>query len=349
LTNGTITEYFKEHKFFDFRDLDQYQGVPPPITDANASADASVTSSFFASAEWNSSWSVQSWNNSGGARNDATKLMINSPNNVYIERNTDPNPSSNTYLTLRTERLPDFQTAAELESTSKGYQFLSIRMLARTVGSAGAVTAMFTYRGGQGDDALAGVQEADLEIRTGDPRNLVHYTNQPSITADGDVVAQATQNVTLPDGLAWSQWAVHRLDWTPTQSTWYVDGRQTANISFQVPRDPAQVILNAWSDGGQWTGNMSVHDAAYFQIQYLEMVYNTTEAGEKRSLLGGRADEAAGCKAVCSVDETTKTGTPVMLWNNGARRSYRGASDLAGWIPFALVLGMAYMSSGLSY
>lgn len=345
LTNGTVNGYFTEHKFFDFRSLDQYQGIPNPLTDPDASANAQVTSNFFTSAEWNSSWSVQSWNNSGGARSDASIFMVNSPNNVYIEKNTDPSPSSKTYLTLRTERLPDFQTAAELESMSKGYQFLSIRMLARTIGSAGAVTAMFTYRGGKGD-ALADVQEADLEIRTRDPRNLVHYTNQPSITAAGDVVDNATKNATLPNGLDWSDWAVHRLDWTPTQSTWYVDGVQTANISFQVPRDPAQVILNSWSDGGQWTGNMSVHDAAFLQIQWLEMVYNTTDAKRKKRglLLGGRADAGTGCKAVCSVDETSKTGTPVMLWNSGAGRAYGTGSGLAGWIPLGLVLGMTYVS-----
>lgn len=339
LTNGTVNGYFTQHKFFDFRSLDQYQGVPPPITDPDASANAQVTSNFFTSSEWNSSWSIQSWNNSGGARSDASVLMVNSPNNVYLEKNTDPSPSSSTYLTLRTERLPDFQTAAELESTSKGYQFLSIRMLARTIGSAGAVTAMFTYRGAKGgDDALAGVQEADLEIRTADARDQVHYTNQPSITAAGDVVPGATQNATLPAGLDWSDWAVHRLDWTPTQSTWYVDGAQTASIAFQVPRDPAQVILNSWSDGGQWTGNMSVHDAAYLQIQWLEMVYNTTDAKS-----GKRADAGGpGCKAVCSVDETSKTGTPVMLWNSGAGRAC--AAGTSAWIPFGLVLSVAYMS-----
>lgn len=340
LTNGTVNGYFTEHKFFDFRSLDQYEGVPDVITDPGASAAAQVTSNFFASAEWNNSWAVMAWNNSGGDRADASVLRVNSPNNIYIEKNTDPNPSSKTYMTLRTARLPGFQTAAELESASNGTHFLSVRILARTIGSAGAVTAMFTYRGA---DSEADVQEADLEVRTADPGDLVHYTNQPSLAGDGDVVPDASVNATLPGGLGWGAWAVHRLDWTPAQSTWYVDGRQTAAISFQVPRDPAQVVLNSWSDGGQWTGNMSLHDAAFFQIQWLEMVYNTTDAKDRKSS-GGRADAGAGCKVVCSVDETTKTGTPVMLWNNGARRTYGMTSDLAGWIPFGLVLVMAYIS-----
>jgi hypothetical protein len=115
-----------------------------------------------------------------------------------------------------------------------------------------------------------------------------------------------------------------------------MNGRQTAQIAFQVPRDPAQVVLNAWSDGGQWTGNMSVHDAAYFQIQWLEMIFNST-ALEKRA-----ADGQSGCRAICSVDETPQTGRPVML--NAAQRGVSGMSGLVGWVTTVMVLGMAYIS-----
>ncbi|KAK2072232.1 hypothetical protein P8C59_006603 [Phyllachora maydis] len=220
-------------------------------------------------------------------------------------------------------RLPDFQTAAEFESVSEGYQHLSMRMLARTVGSAGACTAMFTYRDG------TPVQEADLEVRTRDPRDTVQYTNQPSLNGGGDIVNAATANATLPDRLDWTEWAVHRYDWTPGRSTWFVDGAQAATIVFQAPRDPAQLVFNAWSDGGEWTGNMSLEDAAYLQIQWLEMVYNTTDGKAPR-----RA--AAGCRSVCSIDETTVLGTPVLISSSGVRSV--GASAMAAWIPSMLVL-----------
>jgi hypothetical protein len=237
-------------------------------------------------------------------------------------------------MTLRTERLPDFQTAAEIESMSPDclYQYLSIRLLARTIGAPGAVTAFFTYR-----DELT-VQEADFEILTAGPRDVVQYTNQPSVGDNGDVIAQATQNATLPDGLDWTEWAIHRLDWTSTQSTWYVNGQQTVKIAFQVPRDPAQVVLNAWSDGGQWSGNMSVHDAAYFQIQWLEMIFNST-AVEKRATNG-----QAACKAICSIDETPQTGRPVMLFDSGTQKGTGRTSGLVAWVTTGMVLGMAYMS-----
>jgi hypothetical protein len=129
---------------------------------------------------------------------------------------------------------------------------------------------MFTYL------VSSPVQEADIEILTAGPRNVVQYTNQPSNSASGDVLAAATVNGTIPGGLDWSSWNAYRLDWTPTKSEWFVNGVSAANISFQVPRDPAGLIVNMWSDGGPWTGNMSLHDAAYLQIQYIEVVYNTS-------------------------------------------------------------------------
>ena len=223
-------------------------------------------------------------------------------------------------------------------------------MLARTIGAPGAITALFTYRGA---DKLANVQEADLEIRTKDPRNTIQYTNQPSYTDDGDDVPEATQNATMPGGLDWTAWAVHRLDWTPTNTIWYVDGVQVSNISFQTPRDASKVILNAWSDGGEWSGNMTQFDAAYLQIQWLDVAFNSTDSGkavkrrEGRSsdvgpggALVGRAAEQGSCKVVCSIDQTTNLGQPVMLWNNGAGRRLVGWGPVVGMV---LLFGLGLM------
>ncbi|KAM7223765.1 Concanavalin A-like lectin/glucanase domain containing protein [Rhypophila decipiens] len=361
VVNDTEASYFTKHKFFDFRGLTQYAGVPATITNPNDSGTAAVTSQYFTSTEWTDTWMVGNWNNSAGVRKDSSVLMVNSPNNVYIEANGDRNPTSQTFLTLRTQRLPgppEFQTAAEIESVSGGFRYLSVRMLARTIGAPGAITALFTYRH---SDKLAEVQETDLEIRTKDPRNILHYTNQPSYTEDGDDIAEATQNATMPDGLDWTAWAVHRLDWTPTTTTWYIDGQQVANNSFQTPRDASKVILNAWSDGGEWSGNMTSFDAAYLQIQWLDITWNTTDTkpAAKRDVeseLGARHDvgphgpllaratEQGTCKTVCSIDETTNLGQPVMLWNNGAIRTTGERSSFVSWIPSAAIFALFVLS-----
>ena len=346
LTNGNRSSFFADHRFFDFRSLPQYAGVPSAIRDPADSPEADETSAYFTSAEWTNFWMLGSWNNSNGARSDASVLMVNSPNNVYIEANNEPNPSSQTWLTLRTQRLrpsddnkqPEFQSAAEIESASAKFKYLSLRARMRTVGAAGAVTAMFSYRGA---DTLAHVQEADLEIRTSDDRNLMHYTNQPSYTADGDTIDQATVNATMPAGKNWTEWAVHRMDWTPGMTTWYVDDVMVAQIAFQAPRDECNMILNAWSDGGGWTGNMTLNDAAYLQVQWLEVVFNNTDVGAKK-------DADGICHTVCSVDQTTQLGRPVMLWSNGAGgRLGVGVGGVMGWLPMGVVMLMALVSSGL--
>ncbi len=342
LTNGNQSTYYTNHRFFDFRSLPQYAGVPSVIRDSKSSPGADPTSGYFTSKEWTDFWMLGSWNNSNGARADATVLMVNSPNNIYIEANTEANPSSQTWLTLRTQRLreqgqqQDFQTAAEVESASAKFKHLSLRMRARTIGARGAITAMFTYRGA---DTLANVQESDLEIRTSDPRNLIHYTNQPAYTDGGDVVAQATQNATMPGGLDWTAWAVHRMDWTDGRTTWFVDDVLVAQIEFQAPRDESNVILNAWSDGGKWTGNMSLNDAAYLQVQWLELVYNSTEKTAKR------ADASPACGAVCSIDQTPQLGKPVMLWSTA---KVNGAGKLgAAWVQGGVAVLIVLFTMGL--
>ncbi|KAK0629362.1 glycoside hydrolase family 16 protein [Bombardia bombarda] len=285
-TNATSVNYFAHHQFFDFRSLSQYVNVPGPISNFDSNAAAPPTSSFFTSATWANAWRIQNWNNSGLLSlnntdvNDATVKMVNSPNNIYIERNTDNGANGQTHMTMRTVRHSDFQSAAEFESASNGYQFLSVRMYARTKGSSGAVTAMFTYRPPPTPLNTSLVQEADLEIRTRDPPSYVQYTNQPA------------------------DWAYYRMDWTPGSTTWYVNGQTHSTITFQAPRDPAQVMFNAWSDGGSWSGHMSPNGAAYMQIQWIEMVYNNTDPG---------AVKTGTCVNVCSIDETSKTGQPVLI------------------------------------
>ncbi|KAI0176500.1 carbohydrate-binding module family 1 protein [Hypoxylon sp. FL1284] len=313
-TNTTTSHYFTHHRFFDFRDMSQYVQVPAPINDPQASADAPVTNRYFSDAAWTSMWSIQSWNNSALMNgnpdvtgSDATTLMVNSPNNVYFDRNTDPRAGSKTYMVMRTMRHDNFQSAAEFESASLGYRYLSIRMYARTKGLPGAVTAMFTFREAR---QLALVQEADLEVRTADPKYSIQYTNQPSWNADGDI-PQATRNVTMPNRVDWSDWQYHRMDWTPGSTSWFIDGQLMSSIQFQAPRDASRVMFNSWSDGGSWSGNMTVGSSAEMQIQWIDIVYNSTDPTPGNPWTNPGTGGA--CANTCSIDLTSKTGTPVLI------------------------------------
>ncbi len=315
-TNSSTSNYFSHHSFFDFRSLPQYVRTPPVLTEPQANINAGPTNDYFQSINWTSMWAMQNWDNSAQMRannsdvtgSDATLFMVNSPNNIYIENNTDSGANApQTHMVMRTARLHTFQTSSEIESASGGFHFLSVRMYARTLGAPGAITAMFTYRPGA-NNALNLVQESDLEIRTRDPPTRVQFTNQPSWNADGDIPA-ATRNVTMPGSRRWSEWAHYRMDWTPGSTTWYVDGQLVSTINFQAPRDNSQVMFNSWSDGGSWSGNMSTNSEAYLQIQWIEMVFNNTDAAYM--------PRSGPCTNMCSIDETPVTGTPVLIASGG--------------------------------
>jgi beta-glucanase (GH16 family) len=209
---------------------------------------------------------------------------------------------------------------------------------------------LFTYL--QPNDNAQDVQEADIEILTRDPRNAVQYTNQPSTDKNGNDMPKATVNGTNPGDRDWTQWNAYRVDWMPKMTSWYVNGESIANISFQAPKDPAGLILNMWSDGGVWTGNMSVYDEAYLQIQWIEIAYNTSGpyAGSKSKRgsdgLGSaglleKRKGTPGCKVVCGVDEQVNTtGTPAVLYNNTgmAPMGWKGEGAVSLiWLPLALV------------
>lgn len=248
---------------------------------------------------------------------------------------------------MRTLRTTSFQSAAEIDSVSENFHFLSIRFLARIRGDPGACAGIFTWRcpGLCRSPSTPDVEEADIEILTRDPRNVMQLTNQPVESPSGRTKPEATKNVTLSSGSTWESWNEYRYDWTPGLSSWYVNGSLVGEISYQAPKNPAQLILNMWGNGGSWTGNMSVGGSAYLQIQWIEIAYNTSgsevssmekmrrnnehgslrhfensEANggktiiEKHEALKRRADSL--CRAVCSIDEQNGTkGNPVLISN----------------------------------
>lgn len=75
---------------------------------------------------------------------------------------------------------------------------------------------------------------------------------------------------------SWRDWQEHRIDWLPTRSNWYLDGALHATNTYSVPRRPSYLVLNMWSDGGEWSGDMDVGGSAELQIQWIEMVFNTS-------------------------------------------------------------------------
>jgi len=345
MINSTTRAYFQYHRFWDFRNLgqqslDQTYGEgsidepPPTVNNTQDAGDEPVWDpAIFDSDSWNADWSIQNW--SKPATSEFPVKVVNSPANIYLLSDSDSD-NSESYLTLRTTRLDDFQSAAEIENLQKNLLHASLRVRARVRGASGAVAGFFTFA----DDD----NESDIEILTRDEVDMVRYTNQPALTPDGDTVSESS--VAPADLPSWTEFRTHRIDWLPKQSAWFLDEEQTATNTYSVPRIPSGLILNMWSDGGEWSGNMTVGDSAEVQITWVEMVFNTSGpvegvqyGSEKRS---EKLEErkGKGCKVVCKIDDVREIGTPEVV---SMKESMAAARMGADWI----VLGIAILAIAL--
>jgi beta-glucanase (GH16 family) len=164
-------------------------------------------------------------------------------------------------------------------------------MSARARGASGAVAAFFIYH----NDTT----ESDIEIMTRDSSSQVHYSNQPTTDPDTDApILGATYNTSLAAQRSTSVWNVYRLDWIARRSVWYVNGEQTASTQVNVPSTESMIILNMWSNGGNFSGRMQTGGEAWFDIQWVELLFNTTTSANSKG--GG---------TVCSAEHSP--GSPV--------------------------------------
>lgn len=188
----------------------------------------------------------------------------------------------------------DYQEGAEITFTEHNISYASIRISARVNGASGAVFGFFTY---YDDD-----NESDIEISTRDSTSVVRYSNQPAYTGDPDwlPIPGATVNKSMPNGRKWTDWHIHRLDWLPDRSIFYVDDVQMNETLTNVPRPlPAsRVYVDIFGQNSSWTGPMDVGKSAQVQIQWIELLFNST------SLPTGATIHAKLCNL--TEDKTTK-------------------------------------------
>jgi hypothetical protein len=329
-------EYFQYYRFYDFRNLaGGFETGPPLINDTqNTSLASTWQPDIFNSDDFLADWGIQNW--SKPATEDFPVPMSNSFANIYVGEE-----DNSTFLTLRTSRLDDHQTAGEIENQQKNLMHVSMRMSGRVVGDAGAVAGFFTFY----DDN----NESDVEILTQDPKDQIRYTNQPSVDKEGNEITTASVGPTdLPH---WDEWQTHRIDWLPKNSYWYLDNKQVAANTYSVPRKPSFLVLNMWGDGGEWSGNMTLGDHAEFQIQWIEMTFNTsgpytgTKSDEKRSVpLEKRGKKI--CGNVCKIDDVKEVGTPeiVHFGTDGEENDGLSAGAKAG-IAIGVILAVAILAA----
>lgn len=323
-------------------------------------------------------WYSQAWHRSGSRLFPVP--IKNSPRNVFISRDDASGTAEATYLTMRTTRHKDFSSTAEIVSRMKNFLHCSVRFRLRLFSGTerahptsaenisegdnvnlstlfdvggdssgmqkrqptippppGAVAGLFTYH--------SLTSESDIEILTADPPNQVRYVNQPSYDPIADVVipGAGTTVTTLP--VPWTEWATHRLDWFPDISRWYLNNVEQATKTYGVPFDPSMLVINLWSDGGIWSGNLTVGAAVHLGIEWIEIAYNTSGPvegpgdGKSRGEVGNgfnlepttnnpnhggpggqHATNARVCMVGCRIDDpdngAKNIGNPQVAWDN---------------------------------
>ncbi|KAL9006516.1 MAG: hypothetical protein Q9188_000753 [Gyalolechia gomerana] len=298
-SNGAL---FLNHQFFDFRALANETfasnlTAPDPINDDQDEGFEHTTSPFFDRGLFGDYFVPASWNKS--ASEAAPTFMANSQQNIYLTRDS---PDAPVHLTLRTNRLSTFQSASDLETAETALLHASFRIRARVAGSPGACAGMFTY---YSDD-----QESDIEILTRDKHSVMRATNQPGVDPQGTVIPEASTQVTIsvPDSEAngsWTDWNNYQLDWLPGRSEWFINGVSKLNKTYGVPTEPSNFQIKMWSDGSAWTGNMSVGGLATLDIEWIDMVFNTSHDTPGES-----------CKTVCTVENIENNPVPQVAGAN---------------------------------
>jgi hypothetical protein len=335
--SGPDSGYFQHHQFWDFRQVPlnpaaastfQFQPNSPPSPDYGVNA-APV---LLKDTPFSSEWAVQDWGRGGTPLFPVT--IVNSNKNVYLTSHAAGGP---TFLVMRTTRFEAFSSTAEIETNLLNFMHVSLRVRLRILEkgedilspvnaeqalgqriqsrsdentasepsshaqrrkekrllpSIGACVGIFTF--------FSRTSESDIEILTSDPPNRVHYANQPDYDPIRNIVIPGSQ-IAADSPIPWTAWSTYRLDWLPTMSRWYVENQEQASLAYGVPVDPSRLVINLWSDGGLWSGNLTVGDSVHLGIEWIEVAYNLT--GDMPKL----------CNRNCRIDNVAVPGIPEVI------------------------------------
>lgn len=338
--SGPDPGYFQHHHFWDFRQVPlnalaakdfHFQPVTQNTVLTSENHEANNASILLKDTPFAGDWLIQDWHRSGSHLFPIP--IANSNQNVFLTRSLAGGPS---FLAMRTKRFEHYSSTAEVETNIDNFMHVSFRVRLRVLGndepiispplfedkalgkrdaevmaenmktqpdpliqrvasrlppSIGACVGIFTF--------FSTTSESDIEILTSDPPNRVHYANQPDYDPIRNIVIPGSQ-VAIDAPVPWTTWSTYRLDWLPGMSRWYVENQLQTSLAYGVPVDPSRLIINIWSDGGLWSGNLTVGDSVHLGIEWIEIAYN----------LAGEAPRP--CNTVCRIDDVVNPGIPEM-------------------------------------
>ncbi|KAF2397313.1 concanavalin A-like lectin/glucanase [Trichodelitschia bisporula] len=276
-TGASFPARYAYHRFFDFRAVPD--AVPVEPANVFAAQDKGLENGQLGSAydqAFLTDWTIST--TSTGPLAQAPVRRQDSKVNTYIQGNG----GGGSRLVLRAYKVGQFASSAQIDSKENDVLFASIRVNARVSGGTGAAASIYAAAG-----------DSDLDILTRDPPTQIRYTGQASASDNG-----SAQPIAMPNGVSWGDFNEYRLDWRSDVSAWSVNGALVGSKQFGVPSSPGGLTLSMWNNGGPISGNMSTETSAHFEIQWIQMVFNTS------------TPVMTPCKRVCAVDGVQKVGYP---------------------------------------
>ncbi|PGH27510.1 hypothetical protein AJ80_00751 [Polytolypa hystricis UAMH7299] len=263
-SRGLAKSIWQYYRFYDFRNIGRSGSYNEPTVD-------SKTARIVTDRSWTDDWYLRDYPRKSPAPPIIPVDFI--PERVNITNSTDDSRDYSTFLTLSSARIDDeTQEGGEITFKEFNVTAASIRVYARVHGIRGACAGIFTY--------LNDTQESDIEIFTKDPQNIIHYSNQPASTGEPDwtPIPGATVNRTMPDDTKWTDWHMHRLDWIPDRSVFFVNGHQINTTTLHVPvaSPPSGIYIDMWGSNSSWVGEMPIGGEAWFDIQWIELLFNAS-------------------------------------------------------------------------
>jgi beta-glucanase (GH16 family) len=205
--------------------------APMQPTQTPDAAPAEFAQTFDSAADLDAAWTKSSWANANRAH---------SPDNVKV---------NNGILELTASATaPDAKPmCAEVASRRTDFFHGTYRASIKMSPVPGAVVGWFTYLGNP-------LNEIDVEFLTRDPRKA-HFTLHHIRTG----VDHATPDVPFDPSEAFHE---YRFDWYADRVEYYVDGKQYATLTNEVPDAPSRLMLNHWSGNiPTWGGPAPTEDA----------------------------------------------------------------------------------------
>ncbi|EEH41959.1 hypothetical protein PAAG_03880 [Paracoccidioides lutzii Pb01] len=335
VVSGPEPGYFQNYRFYDFRSVSPEKTwsanskSPKPVQNrpSNSNKESRIN---LEETGFLDDWEIQDWNRDGSLLYPIP--IRNYYENVFVLEDTTNKSTDSTYLALRTQRLENHTSTAEIETYIYNIFRCSLRVRLRLhAGRHGRLDDVDDGEDGDGDwdgdrdededdlgvdkdtipssgrnrskmspvnfrlrpppkGAVAGIftyysrtVESDIEILTSDPSTQVRYANQPDWDPITDLeIPGASTIAQIP--IPWTTWATHRLDWFPNMSRWYLNNDLQDEKDYHVPDKPSMLALNLWSDGGEWSGNMTIGSTVLMGIEWIEVAYNTSNTDELSEL-----------------------------------------------------------------